>query len=593
MKFKISLIIVQFFGVLVGANHQALFIFQEYKSAFKTEAAGMNVAHQFFACLHQKAGPILISGNIWDHILTRKKRFDAAVLSKSLVELSIIQLINELNGSLASGLSLQSINQNMNYAWYEKKYPQLASLGELKYKEKMFDFLCSNIFEFLGDWSSYQIDNYLLFVLPEDEQSFYLKDDVVKISNIKKFLVGGKNQQFYLVPMLSKLLKKESLWSFYISGHGDHADSKEIVETIVGMPLKNFKNLILFLANEIRTNLLVYSSCYGSGINLMEPYENMDEYKNLFTIITTCLTDAPVYIYGSPSGLLLPAYDTNIFLKKTDIKNNRLAWSFVQDFSQFKKYALEKNSYVKLAQAVMPYQECNGSICNLSQLENIPLIKGPEEIFFLPLDSSYIDFVIHNEPTTKMVENKSGLLWYTKQYKGTLQLVNMLPQFVNMIPGDGVIWLQRLKINNFDLKTVMQSCFFSIEDAHGVKVFIIDVLECLDENSEKIELKNCMIIPKSSWIPKDFLFDNQVGICFYQHHKDWYYLSISVKNTLPIFKKISSDRYVKFIKLWKLLRKESKSYALLDALDLIFSYKKRQESYQEILRLCRAEKICS
>lgn len=589
MKLSFLLLISLFFNIFALANHQSLFIFQEYKSSFKNDTAGMNIAHQFIACLHQKSGPILISKNIWNHILERKERFE----NEWSVKKDILSLIDEVNSFLTYSSSLKSINQKMNQSWYQKKYPQLSNLDDEKHKEVMFDFLCSNIFEFVSNWNVYQVDSYLLFVMQQDD-IFFKKENLLKITDITKTTFKEDSRSFYLVPVLSKTLKKEFIWSFYISGHGDHADSDSFVETIVGMPLKHFKNFIVFLDKDIKTNLLVYSSCYGSGINLIEPYQSIDEYKNLsFTIITTCLTDAPVYMYGSASGLLLPPYDQNIVLKEKDIKHNKLYWSFVQDFSNFKKLALEKNRYSDLAQAIMPYQECKGSICHLSQLENVPLIKRKKELFFVPLDSTYIDFVIHNSSETKTVENKSGLLWYIKQYKGTIKVDHSYPQYINMIPGDGVIWAKRLEIKNSNLDDFILKSFFSIEDMHGVKVFIFDTIEFLDNNFKKIELKNCMIIPKSSWIPRQFLNDKQLGVCFYQYNKAWHCLHIMPEGKTQFHSKISSSQFITLIKLWKLLRKESKLYHFLDALDLIFSYKKRQESYQEILKLCKAEEICS
>jgi hypothetical protein len=593
MKIKVLVIMIQFFGVLVGANHQALFIFQEHKTSFSSDAAGMNIAHQLFACLYQKAGPILMSGNVWQHVFLRKSRFDKALKLKSALQLDVVKLVDEVNSSLKSGNSLEFVNVTMNQAWYTKKYARLAQLSEEKYKELMFDFLCSHVFEFTQDWLVYSINDYILFVLPEDKKDFNL-NNLVSILDIKKFIFATKNQSFDLLIVLSKLLKKESLWSFYISGHGDHADEHDTAETIAGMLILEFKKIILFLEKEIKTNILVYSSCYSSGVNLMEPYQNMDSYKNLsYAIITTCLTDAPVYIYGAASGLVLPAYDKDYFLKPKDVKNKHLAWNFIQDFSQFKKHALQNNKYHELAQAIMPYKECVGSVCNVSQLENIPLIKRPKEIFFVPLDTSDIDFVVHNESHLKKVENKSGLLWYIKQYNGTVEIKGSLPQFINMIPGDGVIWTHKLNIGNFDLQNIISKLFFSIEDVYGVKVFIFDMIKSLDNNLEQVDLMNCMVIPKSSWIPKSFLLDNQLGICFYQHNKNYYFLSISKDNGKIIHEKVSSNHYIRLKRLWKLLRKESQSYAMLDALDLVLSYKKRQESYQEILDLCQSEKICS
>jgi len=593
MKIKILWIIIQFCGVFVGANHQALFIFQEHKPSFSSDAAGMNIAHQLFACLYQKVAPILLSENIWHHVLLRKSRFDKALKDKSVLHLDVVKLVDEVNDSLKNGKSLEFINRTMNQSWYFKKYPKLASLSEEKHKELMFDFLCSNVFEFTENWLVYSINDYILFVQSENRQDFNY-NDLVEVSDIKKFIVRSKNESFDLLSVLSEILKKDVLWSFYITGHGDHADAQDTTETIVGMPLIEFKKFILFLEKNIKTNLLLYSSCFSSGLNLMEPYQNMDSYKNLsYTIITTCLTDAPIYVYGLASGLVLPAYDEKNFLKLSDLKNKHLAWNFIQDFSQFKKYALEKNKYHLLAQAIMPYEECSGSICNVSQLENIPLIKRPKEIFFVPLDSSYVDFVIHNASDIKKIENKAGLLWYIKQYSGIVQLKKTLPQFINMIPGDGVIWTRGLDVDNFDLQNIISKLFFSIEDMHGVKVFIFDTIKYLDNNSKKVELNNCMVIPKSSWIPNKFLLDNQIGICFYQYNKNYYFLSISKDNGKVIHEKVSANQIITLKRLWKLLRKESQSYAMLDALDLILSYKKRQESYQEILDLCQSQKICS
>ena len=126
--------------------------------------------------------------------------------------------------------------------------PGDAKSAEGKYKDIMFDFLCSNIFKFLEGWLIYKIDNYLLFVLPEDKKFFY-QDKLVNVWDSKQFSVNSKNHKFYLEQVLSKILNKEFLWSFYISGHGHHADDQENVDTIVGMPLKQFKTAVLVNRN--------------------------------------------------------------------------------------------------------------------------------------------------------------------------------------------------------------------------------------------------------------------------------------------------------------------------------------------------------
>ena len=93
---------------------------------------------------------------------------------------------------------------------------------------------------------------------------------------------------------LTALFSKQTdkYWNIYMEGHG--AYKKEIV----GLKRDDFFKFLHFLETTLRTNLLLYSTCYGGGITFKEIEEKLSKIKSQqkvkgypFTIMSAATTD--------------------------------------------------------------------------------------------------------------------------------------------------------------------------------------------------------------------------------------------------------------------------------------------------------------
>lgn len=589
-----------------------LLIFQGLQGQELSNAAGMNVAHQVLTGLIQKAAPMLVSLDVWNHILERRDRYNKALSQHQSLHAQVNLLIQEIKNLVAADSFLDDINTGLDAAWYQKKYPTLAALDQDKNKEIMFDYFCKNVDTFVTSWQAYRLQDSYVLLLPIGTNDLSniqidlhsLSSNASALSNTDLLTMHTKVDYVSLVTILKGLLCNHKIvWNFYLTGHGHHTDASNPNSMIAGMTIAQFQSFLKLLNDQLHTGILVYSSCYSSGMHLIDPYQEDSiglsgnevgaELTLNYPIVATCLTDAPVYVFGMPSGLKLPPYTQTFRLEKTDVKHKQLNWYLLQNFTQFVHAVTRRKSLKDIAQSVMMYQECSSQQCNLAKLENIPLIRKPGVNFFVPLDTTFVDFIIHNQSRSKIVENKYGLLWYIKQYDGEISFKNRLAQCISMIPGDGVIWMHRLRATDFSLNEIVQQLFFSVEDLYGVQVYLCEELICRDKSIQKATLQKFMALPNSSWLPRG-LVAGDGGLCCYLKGADAYGVVIHKSGAIEAPYKLNELQKKTIQQLWTLLREESATQQELSA-ELLWQPKyvhHRRQAYEQILQKCQHQLVC-
>jgi hypothetical protein len=85
------------------------------------------------------------------------------------------------------------------------------------------------------------------------------------------------------------------LWTVYLVGHGIY-EGYLIKSTIADLSIKEFQELLNFLASKIKTKLLIYSSCYAGGSNKIKAFNDAIQ-KDItktypFTIIVLSITES-------------------------------------------------------------------------------------------------------------------------------------------------------------------------------------------------------------------------------------------------------------------------------------------------------------
>jgi hypothetical protein len=289
-----------------------------------------------------------------------------------------------------------------NRDWLIKNFPQLSNNDTDLYKQAAFNFLCFHLMADILLWDIYQITPHFILLIPPLLQHESQFTNFSRISYQK--VNPDKGDSGELVQALAKVVSLFSMFSkfplnIYLSGHGEYADEND-KGMIAGLPAENFSSLLDQLQKSGRMNLLVYNSCYGGGKNTILPYQNaqISGKKFNYTIVNISITDAPTYMFGFPEGMKLPPYDGVKYLLPTDLdKQNNVTFYFLQNFPQFFDLATQTPLISQCIESVNPYIHClqpiakEAIVCDVSHVENIPMILTPGATRFISFDKKYIN----------------------------------------------------------------------------------------------------------------------------------------------------------------------------------------------------------
>jgi hypothetical protein len=125
----------------------------------------------------------------------------------------------------------------------------------------------------------------------------------------------GKVAREPLVSILKRFIpvSSEIAWTIYIVGHGSI-----ISEKIADLTIQQFKDLLDFCQQHIKTKLFIYNSCYAGGDNLTKAYQDSEKgviETYTFPIIVTAITESKTK--GSRDDDYKKLYET--LFKETDI----------------------------------------------------------------------------------------------------------------------------------------------------------------------------------------------------------------------------------------------------------------------------------
>lgn len=292
-------------------------------------------------------------------------------------------------------------------------------------------------------------------------------------------------------------------WSFFVNGHG------ELGKSIVGIPLKQFRPFLDFLANKINTKLLVYFSCYAAGTNaaliygdLTAPteYEETSKtasalYKNKtypFVIATGALTDAPT------SGIAV-LFNFKDFVRQVTAPDNGDYTKMLMPVLRSAQGMVEQEPFAL---------ETRGDI------RNVPQLKLPGLPWFNVVDTTKrvvsIGKTLAQARTQDLdiisyfkVNKPLGILLYTSYIPFTLNInLDAMPPLILMEPGEDpalekpsqpapMVYIKGISING-TLDNFLQA-FDIIKQAETKKTFWIESLT-IEANKASKKIVNNFII---------------------------------------------------------------------------------------------------
>lgn len=601
MRLKLGIVFC-LFSIFVQSVDQSLLMFLHTQSQSFGDEEGLNIAYQAMTAIVQHAAPILMSENIWQHIVIRKDRFKQGLQNKNSMQTAVVAMhkkVNELVRKNKGDVSV--VNRSCDDLWYHQQYSELSQLDQNSYKHLLFDYFCYYVFDYLDDWKVYQLSGgYLLWIFHNKHQGFNLKNIKLKSkSDLAKPIFLEHSCKLDQVLRMCISVDKSVKWSFYATGHGFHKDDQQSQSGVVGMTLQSFKKVLKFLNDCISTKLFVYSSCFGAGQHAVIPYQDDNRDTLLsYPVIIVSLTDAPAYVFGVPSGLKLPPYSSDNFLTPINIDHQGLRPVFLQRFDTFCKCVKSGKIDAALSKTINPYLQCDFDHCTILKIENVPLIRRAYSSFFVPLDGFKLYCITKSSDQAIELHDKEACLWYVNAYLGTINISKKLPIFVSMIPGGQVHFGRDLQAQGFEISELIGSLFLSIDDIHEQNIYLFDKVSCSvmipDISPEKLyELEQVLILPAGQWLPS---FQQKGAACYvYVQVKDHMYcLCFDQNKQISYVQELENEQIVIINRFKKFLLEENMfgQDATISTLLSSQYFHQRNQLKKDLLYTCLQEKVC-
>lgn len=601
IRLKLGIMFCLFFSAIQPIDQQLL-MFLHTNSQEIGDEEGLNIAYQALTAIVQHAAPILMSENIWQHVVVRKDRFKQYLQDKNSMQSAVLSMHKKVNNLLITSKGdISFVNRSLDDAWCMQQYLPLSQLDQISYKHLLFDYFCYYVCDYFDNWKVYQLSGgYLLWIPYKRNDGFILKNLKIQSKSdiIKPFF---SKQSCELDKVLQAYLSKDKSieWSIYATGHGFHEDDQQNQAGVIGMTLQSFKKVLNFLQDTISTKLFVYSSCFGAGRHAIIPYQ--DENKDIllsYPVIVICLTDAPAYVFGTPSGLKLPPYNASHFLTSANANRQGLQPFFLQDFKAFCQYAIARRIDAIFAKTINPYVQCDSDRCTILKLENVPLIRRAYSSFFVPLDGFKLYPITNSSDQIIELDDKDACLWYVNTYPGMIKLSKKLPAFVSMIPGSQVHCGKELQAPNSDFSELVRALFLSIDDIQEQNIYLFDKVYCScmipEISSEKLyELEQVLFLPTGEWLPS---FAQKDASCYVyaQSGARFFSFCFDQNKQISCVQELSSEQIMMLRSFKHLLLKEC-NFGNTSSISMRLSsqhFCEKNQLRKKLLQTCLQEKIC-
>jgi len=481
---------------------RGIFILLDHGSEIKAPDKGTPVTKDLAEILHQKVGPLLVS--------------------KSLIHLLFISKKSQFNGWLKAIMQKESLTERLktlqtcleqaafnNDDWIIKKATpkgewylfipktQLATLGiseddvaSFKEDEKPYgdkEQAASDTERKLG----LKINH-----MPTTSIAQLLEEDLYNIDAFSGYQYSGSTwakEQFsdQMQNIFCESSKYRSsqvsipTWSIFMSGHG----SIEPQESILGMSLDKFGDVLKFLKEKIHTRFLYYISCYAAGTNAEKLYASLS-YNNTypFTIITQALADAPVVTRRVPNIDFIGFFveitnpDPIDYERAIDYINpNRLSKD--DDPSSFWKHP-----WTNTPQIMYPGHT------NFVVLGNEKAIVSIQPILAMGRKDTAIDIcsffktdprviLLYAEDIPELIINTARIPNLNPNALPEQKVITQVDAIISMIPGDAQHTIKKISSQTASVNEIL-NWFTAVETIETYKLFSINEIQGVTEQTK-------------------------------------------------------------------------------------------------------------
>ncbi|CDK30734.1 hypothetical protein [Candidatus Babela massiliensis] len=283
---------------------------------------------------------------------------------------------------------------------------------------------------------------------------------------------------------------------------------------IVSLSKEDFKNLLMFLNNNIDTAFLYYTSCYAGGLHLVEPYtENNKPLIFNYDIVSGTLAEN-MSMQEMPLIFIPPYFNinnrTNLGVENVSIKHQGLKLKTSLKLNKFfnnLRNGLHKDlkNFREIVFNLHPYTcELNGHL-NLEFIANIPSVRYKNTGCFKLISNEENNIFIFDEnldqKKTIKLDKEVALLY--RDYISQKIVIDKLPVCITSMVSDfaGHVF-ESIVAPKFTLEQIIEP-FLHFSEIVCPKIFWIKDLRCAQSketrylgspNSQEIILKDLIIV---------------------------------------------------------------------------------------------------
>lgn len=416
------------------------------ESEYQREDAFGAMSYTLFAAMYQQAGPILTSSSLLTNIFFEQGAFLGIprMGNKNLSDQSEKHPPGDPEGKKIRRKIMLKILQFNDNDWVIKRVnDSLSLLLPVTYLKQLK--IDSNAAKKSNSVAVTDLELHLGLKI-EHMETIKLKDITYAQQTSANYVPRAfynkkskKSDVFCLYSDYAKTKISAPMWSICIHGHG------QIEESIVGMDISYFQRVLNFLNRFIKTRVLLYRSCFASGIN------------NELIFKDTQAALERIYNFPIISQTIIDAVGLFIFFIEYDEDQNRFEFLTNINFNSFAKIS---------SQAVIKYSELARQVFDTPFSEkkskefwgNLPQIKFPGVEWFSVLDSSKYIASIGNILARARGENrplKLSTYFGSKDLKALLLYAHEVPfeliidepdfeAIISMLPGHGIHKLKKI-----------------------------------------------------------------------------------------------------------------------------------------------------
>ncbi len=552
--------------------------------------------NSLMAALYQKAVPILVSTCLWRNFSERKHEFALRSIIPTTPEYALLthhkELLNRLDywtdffkkqtnnfsdvqQLIIEQMSVEFCNQDVFKQLQDNKITEKNDELLLNFLFYLFDFDAA-------EWETYLVGDYYYLLVPKNYVTTMVSGTKSKVS--KKYTpresaIGLKIDHLERVeePLDSSLVAFEPLsrkefefirvlkevimtyddvqeeypyaWNIFLAGHGfnyhaNYTNAGGKVEFIANLSINEFKDVLQFLNNNLKTELFIYNTCYGAGLHLHEPYTTQGKADVFnYPIIINNVSDVVSYAYIFELLLLPTLKEKKFDLDPYQFNQKTNSWKLkISCPVHWKKFFATIENCDKDHDI---HKLCGDKLWQLFgplYLETVPNIRLKGSNTFMIYQpgaivkiNNFLSLLKSSLQQPLIIDSKKNILFET-----TALLVPLIikveqepfPIIVSVASGQAVHYLEKIEATAAFMLDILQS-FWPLKFSCFKKTFLIKELACannpesseamaLDAKGNAIMLKNVMICVEGDYLIRIF-FQNEHGksfSCYGRYNQD-------------------------------------------------------------------------